>query len=186
MEDSPQLRLAQAADAPTIAALINAAFRQVEGAFVAGDRISIEEVRSCLGSGTFLLAEKEGSIIGCVYVERRIRQQNAYAYLGLLAVAPECQQYGVGSQLMLEAEDYCRKLGCRSMEIKIVNLRDDLPEFYRKRGYRETGTSPFPNEVKTLMPCHFIDMAKPLEQRGDLSPLCSSPNSKARTHRDSD
>ncbi|HKZ81911.1 MAG TPA: GNAT family N-acetyltransferase [Pyrinomonadaceae bacterium] len=159
-----QLRLAQLEDAEKIAAVINSAFRQAEGFLIEGDRISMEEVRQFLDSGKFLLAESEDIVLGCVYVEPRVSDatHERYAYLGLLAVDPNRQRSGVGSMLMEGAEDYCRSVGCRFMEIKIVNLRNDLPAFYGRRGYVETGTSPFPADVQTLLPCHFIDMSKPL------------------------
>ena len=64
--------------------------------------------------------------------------------------------------LMEAVEDYCRALGLRFMDIKVVNLREELAGFYRKRGYVETGTSAFPAEVETKLRCHFIDMSKPL------------------------
>ena len=48
------------------------------------------------------------------------------------------------------------------MDIVIVSLREDLPPFYQKRGYVESGTSPFPPDVPTKIPCHFINMSKPL------------------------
>lgn len=89
------------------------------------------------------------------------------AYLGLLAVDPAHQQSGLGSTLMDAAEDYCRRLGFGFMDIKVVSLREELFAFYRKRGYVETGTSAFPAEVETKMPCHFIDMSKPLKRSTD-------------------
>ena len=60
------------------------------------------------------------------------------------------------------AEDYCRGLACRFMDILVVNLRKELAGFYQGRGYVETGTSPFPAHVKTKVPCHFIEMSKAL------------------------
>ena len=66
--------------------------------------------------------------------------------------------------LMDAAEDYCRTLGLKFMDIKVVNLRETLAVFYRKRGYVETGTSAFPAEVVTKLPCHFIDMSKHLDE----------------------
>ena len=48
------------------------------------------------------------------------------------------------------------------MDILIVSLREDLPAFYEKRGYVQTGTSQFPPDVETKIPCHFINMSKPL------------------------
>ena len=61
---------------------------------------------------------------------------------------------------MNEAESYCRERGSRFMDILIVSLREELPSFYRKRGYVENGTTPFPADVETKIPCHFINMAK--------------------------
>jgi len=48
------------------------------------------------------------------------------------------------------------------MDILIVNLRTELPPYYRKRGYVETGTAPFPASTPTTMPCHFVRMSKAL------------------------
>ncbi len=153
-----QVRIADMADVGEITLLINSAFRSAEGFFVEGDRIETKEVIEKLSTGKFLLAEAEGTLIGCVYVEPRSER----AYLGLLSVDPSRQQSGVGSLLMAEAENHCRGIGCRFMDIKLVNLRHELPGFYQKRGYVETGTSSFPADVATKEPCHFIDMAKPL------------------------
>ena len=154
------VRMAGPDDVETITTLINSSFRQAEEFFIDEDRIDGDAVRNCLATGKFLLAENEGVIVGCVYVEPRL---NARAYLGLLAVDPTRQKSGLGSLLMDAAEDYCRGLGCRFMDINIVNLRAELPGFYEKRGYLETGiTSPFPDDVKTKTPCHFIEMTKPL------------------------
>ena len=155
---SSTVRTATEADATKIADVINRAFSVVEQFFVDGDRITEVEVRDDLRKGTFLLSEADGQIDGCVYVEPNRNR----AYLGLLSVDPGLQQKGLGSMLLNAAEDYCRKLGCDSMDVKVVNLRSDLPGFYNKRGYVETGTSPFPPEVETKLPCHFIDMTKRL------------------------
>ena len=118
------------------------------------------------------LAESEHTLLGCVYVEphyvdgnRSSTESQDCAYLGLLAVGPAHQQSGLGSMLMDAAEDYCRALGLRFMDIKVVNLREELAGFYRKRGYVETGTSAFPEGVETKLRCHFIDMSKPLDQK---------------------
>ena len=152
------MRIAEAGDVDAITCVINCAFRSVEHFFIDEDRIDVQTVINCLGAGSFLVAEGEGVVVGCVYVEPR----GARAYLGLLAVDPASQRRGLGSILMNAAEDHCRKFGCRFMDIRIVNLREELPLFYGRRGYIETGTSPFPAEVKTKLPCYFIEMSKPL------------------------
>jgi len=165
-----RIRIAQPEDAEKITTVINSAFRAVEQFLVEGDRVHVGEALNFLSSGKFLLAEREHTLLGCVYVEPRHLDRNRstpgpqdHAYLGLLAVDPAAQQSGLGSILMDAAEDYCRALGLRFMDIKVVNLREELAGFYRKRGYVETGTSAFPAEVETKLPCHFIDMSKPLD-----------------------
>ena len=155
---SVRVRIAQLEDAERITSVINSAFRRAEEFFIDGDRIDLESVLNFLNTGNFLLAEKEDVLVGCVYVEQRGNR----AYLGLLAVDPAVQNFGLGSLLMDAAEDYCRGLSCRFMDIYVVNLREDLPGFYHRRGYVETGTSPFPTDLRTKLPVHFIEMSKPL------------------------
>jgi GNAT superfamily N-acetyltransferase len=150
--------MATVADAPGITAVINAAFRIAEGFFIDGNRITQTEVEESLAKGAFLLAETDGKLNGCVYVEMRGER----SYLGLLSVDPTIQQSGLGSRLMNEAERYCRERGSHSMDILIVSLREELPAFYQRRGYVESGTTPFPTDVPTKVPCHFINMSKPL------------------------
>jgi len=158
MNATVPIRLAAPVDAAKITAVINTAFGIAELFFVDGPRISQAEVEQLLTKGNFLLAESDGQLNGCVYVEMRGER----SYLGLLSVNPACQQAGLGSLLMTAAENYCRERGSRFMDIYIVNLRKELPRFYGRRGYVETGTTPFPADIQTKMPCHFINMSKPL------------------------
>ncbi len=153
-----EIRIATPADAAKITDVINAAFRIAEGFFIDLERITEAEVQESLTKGDFLLAESDEELNGCVYVEMR----GTRSYLGLLSVDPACQQSGLGSFLMQEAEHYCRERGSRFMDILIVHLREDLPAFYKKRGYLDNGTSPFPPDVETKLPVHFINMSKPL------------------------
>jgi predicted N-acetyltransferase YhbS len=153
-----EIRLAEPADAEKITAVINAAFRIAEEFFFDGNRITLAEVEKLMTSGAFLVAESEDEICGCVYVEPRGER----AYLGLLSVDPGRQQSGLGSRLMSAGEEYCRARGARFMDILIINLRHELPAYYRHRGYAENGTTPFPPDVPTKQACHFINMSKPL------------------------
>jgi len=158
MTSTVPIRLAVVADAEKITNIINAAFHIVEGFFIDGPRIDQTEVEQLLDKGAFLLAEAGDKLNGCVYVELRGER----SYLGLLSVDPTCQRVGLGSLLMSEAEKYCRERGSQFMDILIVNLRTDLPAFYQRRGYFENGTAPFPADVVTKIPCHFINMSKAL------------------------
>ena len=158
MTSTIPIRIAAAADAANITSVINAAFRIAEGFFIDEARISQAEVEQMLSKGKFLLAETDDKLNACVYVELRGER----SYLGLLSVDPASQKNGLGSVLMLEAEKHCRERGSQFMDILIVNLRDELPAFYQRRGYVENGTTPFPDDVPTKIPCHFINMTKAL------------------------
>jgi GNAT superfamily N-acetyltransferase len=152
-----RLRIAEMRDAEAIVSVINAAFHLAEGFLLDRDRIDLETVRELLQKGTFLVAE-DSLLCGCVYVEPR----GDRSYLGLLSVDPQLQKSGLGSQLMNAAEAYCAKAGSRFMDLQIVSVRKELPDFYHRRGYLETGTAPFPAGLNPKLPCHFVLMSKPL------------------------
>jgi predicted N-acetyltransferase YhbS len=152
-----QFRSATAEDAESIADLINAAFR-VERFFIDRDRTDADKIRALLKSGVFLVAQDAGAMTACVYVELRGER----AYFGLLAVDPSRQKRGVGKDMVAAVEDYGRAAGCRFMDMRIVDLRAELPPFYRRLGYVETGTEPFKADTEPKIPAHFINMSKPL------------------------
>lgn len=144
-------------DIPTVVRLINAAFA-VERFFVDQDRIDAAEVARLLRAGRFYLLEQTGAALGCVYVELRGER----GYFGLLSVEPGRQGAGIGRRLVGEVEAACRAAGCTALDIQVVNLRTELPPLYRKLGFREAGTKPFPASIPTTLPCHFVLMTKPL------------------------
>jgi GNAT superfamily N-acetyltransferase len=156
--ESFRLLIAKMRDAEAIVSVINAAFRKAEGFLLDRDRIDLQTVRELLQKGTFLVVE-DGFLCGCVYVEPRGGDRS---YLGLLSVDPQLQKSGLGTQLMNAAEAYCAKAGSRFMDLQIVSVRKELPDFYHRRGYVETGTAPFPAGLNPKLPCHFILMSKPL------------------------
>lgn len=158
MNQPVQVRIAGPSDARQLMAVINDAFRIAEQFFFDEDRITFEEVERLFSTGTFLIAEADNVLRGCVYVELR----GDRSYLGLLSVDPSQQQSGLGSLLLNAGEEYCREHGSQFMDIVIISVRTELPPFYNRRGYVETGTRPLPPDIETTMPCHFITMAKPL------------------------
>ena len=48
------------------------------------------------------------------------------------------------------------------MEIHVVDLRQELPPIYRRLGYVEVGTEPFPDAERAKRAARFIVMTKPL------------------------
>ena len=156
---SPVLvRIADADDVPGLARLINAAF-VIERFFKRGDRTTVEEIRELARRGEFLILDgPQGSALGCVYWTRH----GDDGYFGMLSVDPAHQGRGLGRLLIDAVESRCRAAGCPGVEIHIVNLREELPPFYRRLGYVETGSLPFPAPEEATRPCHFIVMTKAL------------------------
>ncbi len=151
------IRSATDADIPTLTDLINQAY-VVERFFKVGDRITAEGVRTLRAKGTFLLLEEHDAPVGSVYVELR----GASGYIGLLSVRPGEQGRGYGRTLMDAAEAHSRSQGANQSELRVVNLREDLPPFYRKLGYVDSGTEPFADPSEATRPCHFVRMTKSL------------------------
>ena len=151
-------RLAVPDDAVALAAVINLAYR-VEDFFTIGDRTDAAEVREKMASGVFILLEDaDRAIAGSVYVTTH----EGIGYFGMLSIDPARQGQRLGLRLIAEAEDYCRRAGCREMELEVVNLRTELPGFYRRFGYVECGTRAFTDTERVSRACHFIVMSKPL------------------------
>lgn len=96
-------RIANEADAEALVPLINRAF-EIELQFFDTARIDLTETLEHLKKGTFLLAEENGTIAGCNYVELR----GDAGYFGLLSVDPAYQGHGLGRILVDQAEDFSR------------------------------------------------------------------------------
>ena len=150
-------RHAEESDLQALMLLINRAF-EVEEPFFTTDRIDLEETRQHFGKGTFLLAESDGVLAGCNYVELR----GDAGYYGLLSVHPDHQGRGLGRKLIERAEDVCRDAGCSKIQIRVLNHRTELPPFYEKLGYTVSGLEEVEQVPSARMPYHFIVMEKPL------------------------
>jgi ribosomal protein S18 acetylase RimI-like enzyme len=151
------VREASDSDLLRIVSLINRAFA-VERFFKSGDRTDPEQVQQMMQDGKFLLLTDGDEMVACMFV----RVTGDRAYIGTLSVDPARQRSGLGRRMMREAEDYCRNVGCKALDIRIVNLRTELPAIYRKLGFVETGTQSAEVVKNATRPIHFITMSKPL------------------------
>ena len=150
-------RAATADDAVAIVRLVNRAFL-VEQFFVDGDRTTVEEILEMQRRGRFLVVEDAHALVACVYIEI----QESRGYFGLLSVDPDCQGQGLGRLLVERAEEYCRIAGCHVMDIRVVDVRRELPPFYQNLGYREIRREPFSQPARARIACEFIVMSKEL------------------------
>jgi GNAT superfamily N-acetyltransferase len=154
----PRIRLASDDDVRELTRLINAAF-VVEQVVFDGNRVDELGVRAYMGSGTFLVAEDSAGMVGCVYVETR----GDRSYLGLLSVQPARQGRGLGRQLVAAAEKFARESGSRIMDLRVISARgQQLLPFYQRLGYGFVRTEPFPADLVTKVPSHYLLMSKQL------------------------
>jgi GNAT superfamily N-acetyltransferase len=149
------LRRACHLDAQEIVSLVNRAF-EIEHFFRDGDRVDLEEARTLLNKGTFLLFSDTLGLAGCVYVQ--IRGQRGY--VGLLSVDPARQRFGIGSRLMEYAEEFCRSAGCGALDLRIISVRAELLSYYQKLGFIEAGAEAAPMVKTRSQRVHFILMSK--------------------------
>ena len=153
------LRIATMDDRTAMMPAINQAFAIEK--FLEGTRTDELRLAEMMETGEFLIAQNgSGKIVASVYVEIKGNR----GYLGMLAVDPAEQGKGLGRVMVDAVEDYCLGKGCSGVDLVVISLRTDLPPFYRKLGYAETGTEEFrpSRRLKPGVECYCILMSKEL------------------------
>ncbi len=151
------VRVAGMDDRTAMMPTINQAFAIEK--FLEGTRTDLNRLAEMMENGEFLIAQNgSGKIVASVYVEIKGER----GYLGMLAVDPAEQGQGLGRVMVDAVEEYCRKRGCFGVNLVVISLRSDLPPFYRRLGYVETGTEEFhpSRKLKAGIECHCIVMSK--------------------------
>jgi len=157
MADAGTVRIADAADVPRLVSLLNVALA-MERDFMDRERIYPTEVVAYMKTGTYIVLDgADAALDACMYLEQRGDRM----YLGMLAVNPARQGSGLGRRLMTLAEQRTAAAGCHALDIRVVNLRTELPPFYRKLGFVDNGTEPL-TDPTLKKPAHFIRMTKPV------------------------
>lgn len=154
------VRIAKPSDSVAIAALVNHAYT-VEADFVEGERTNANEIAALMDDGMFVVLDADGALAASVYVQAKHER----AYLGMLSVDPSFQGHGLGRRLVRVAEAIGEAMGAPSIELKIVNLREELARWYKSLGYHEVGTAPYDHRP-VKRPCHFVEMRKSLASVG--------------------
>jgi len=130
------IRAAQPNEAAAIVALLQRAFGEYRGK-LRPESGALQEtpdtIRAVMKTGTILLAERGGRILGCVSVRRK----DDCAYAGRLAVEPMERGIGVGRALVAAAEALARQMGSDRLRVDVrLKLRDNQA-FFRALGFVE-------------------------------------------------
>ncbi len=145
-------RNALSTDTPAVVALVESAYRgdvsrkgwTTEADILDGQRTDPDEVSEIVNdsSARLILALSETELLGCVV----LRDEGSSAYIGMLAIRPDCQASGVGRQLLEQAE-HCARTTFSSTKTRmtVIIQREELIKWYERRGYRRTEhREPFP------------------------------------------
>ena len=155
------LRPAAGTDVALIVNVVNRAYR-VEDDFIVGDRITADAVMASLARldrHVIVAQASPGSRLdGAVLIEIR----GASGYFGPLAVDPDSQGRGVGRLLVEAAAEYCRRRGCRQLDIDILSVRPELLAIYEGMGFARGGTAAYPYPEKLRRRAHLILMSRKL------------------------
>jgi ribosomal protein S18 acetylase RimI-like enzyme len=88
------------------------------------------------GEALMLVAETQGFPVGQVWIDLTLERVDATGVLWAVRVFPTLQNRGIGTRLMVAAEDVLRCRGCIAVELGVE--KDNLPakRFYERQGYR--------------------------------------------------
>lgn len=163
-------------DMSELEVLVNLAYRggkstvawKNEDHLVEGPRIvpaDLEKYINATESSTILfLRDDKKLMVGTVHVEKHDDE----AHIGMLAVHPDFQNFGLGKKLLHIGEDHARDFyKCKIGKMFVFAGREELLAWYRKMGYELTGeTMPFFGPDSGLTPkvenAHFVVVSKNL------------------------
>lgn len=169
-----QIEPATRADIPALLTLIHSAYRgdssrrgwTHEADLLDGQRTDAAALTETLDDpAQLLLVARDGDrLAGCI----ALTDKRGLGYIGLVTVDPERQSGGLGRQLLDAAEDAARtRFAATRCEMTVIDGRDELVAWYRRRGYRLTGERrPFPATDPRFglprEPLEFVVLEKPL------------------------
>jgi len=140
------ISIADLSDIPHIVKLLNMSYRgeasrkgwTTEADLIAGEVRTNEENLSevMLEPGSVILKYVEdGKLLACV----NLKKHGDRIYLGMFSVAPDLQGGGIGKKMLQAAEEHAAHVDCRSIYMYVISVRTELIDWYKRKGYVETG-----------------------------------------------
>lgn len=150
-----KLQIASLDSVPDVVQLVNSAFRgdssrrgwTTEADLLGGQRVDAEMVSEMVQNPNLcllLLRSEAGELSACLNLENL--PKGHLARVGMITVRPTEQGKGVGRQILANAESWAREQwGTRAMEMTVISQRQELIDWYLRRGYVLTKErKPFP------------------------------------------
>jgi GNAT superfamily N-acetyltransferase len=131
----PKIRDAKPADAPRLVELIRFLGHQIDEKSVRRNLTSLKKTDE-----TPLVATLGKEVVGLCGVAARvmIHREAPIGRISPLVVDEKAQGHGIGRLLVEAAEQWCRKRGCKLVEVTSNDRRTAAHAFYRHLGYERT------------------------------------------------
>lgn len=131
----PKIREAKASDAKVLAKLIKYLGHEIDEK---GVRKNLSKLARTGESP--LVATLDKQVVGLVGMHRMVavHRPSPVGRINVLVVAENAQDRGIGRILVNAAEQWCRKAGCKILEVTSNDRRTAAHAFYRHLGYERT------------------------------------------------
>jgi GNAT superfamily N-acetyltransferase len=131
----PQLRDAKLADAPRLVELIDELGHAIDEKQLRKNLAALKKVGE-----TPLVATLDKKVVGLVGMHRTvtIHRDAPLGRITILVVTKAAQGTNLGRLLVDAAEDWCRKKGCKLVEVTSNDRRAEAHAFYRHMGYERS------------------------------------------------
>ena len=172
MQEDLTIGISSKEDIPQLEKLVNGAYRgesskkgwTTEADLLDGIRTNKDVLAGMINRADSIVLKcmnATNELVGCVYLQNKEEK----LYLGMLTVAPDLQDQGIGKKLLQAAEEYAQTQQYSAITITVISLRQELIQWYERRGYKATGEKkPFPsNDPRFGLPkqdLEFIVMEK--------------------------
>ena len=136
--DSPTIRPAASADAPTLGRLLEQLGYPTDSAEIPQ---RIEKLHARPGTMVLVAENDDGALVGVVTVHlfQTLHANEPAAWLTALVVEKEARGQGVGSALVARAEQWAIEHGALRLSLTSALHRENAHEFYKARDYEHTG-----------------------------------------------
>jgi ribosomal protein S18 acetylase RimI-like enzyme len=135
MMNEPRIRSATAADVPTIAEIVDQAYRHYIARIGKPPGPMLDDYAARVSQGAVWVLE-EGAVIAAIIV---LLPASNYLLLDNIAVSPARQRLGLGRRLLAFAEDEALRRGYREIRLYTHQTMVENQRLYASIGYEETG-----------------------------------------------
>jgi GNAT superfamily N-acetyltransferase len=137
-------------------------------------RTTVAEMAGLVRAGQIAVARLDGTIVGCVRIQRL---DSAAGEFGMLVTDPVHRGIGIGGRLVGFAERLTRERGLSTMQLELLVPRTwthptkrSLHDWYTRIGYRPVRTGTIDEQYPALAPllatpCDFVIYHKDLDPR---------------------